>query len=147
MYNMPTVPSPGGYHQRKQQQVPPPPPSPPPPQHGPYDPGNWQLKWRKRTRYDANGFYIGAEIEQEATYLPPYLQPNQLQQPQKAQTSKLWVIVAIFVGAPLAIPTLIVGLMVLGVLASVLQQLWPAILVILLVLLLVYGLVRKRRRP
>jgi len=145
MHNMPTVPSPGGYHHRQQQQKVPPPP--PPPRYGPFDPSNWQLKWKKRTRFDANGYPIGSEIEQEAVYLPPYLQSQQLPQPQKTQSSKLWIIPVLFVLAPLALPVLIVGLMVLGVLASIVQQLWPVILVILLALLLAYGLVRKRRRP
>ena len=150
MYHLPTVPNPGSNHhnQHQRQQVPP----PPSPHHpsGPYDIGNWELRWRRRTTYDAKGRLIGTAVEEEAVYTPPHL--RQLQPPHMQRSGKglLWLLV-LFLLAPVALPLIILGLMLLGVLVSVLQQfVLPMILVVtgLLVFWLLYRLLcRMSRRP
>ncbi len=150
MYPLPTVPNPGSnhHHQRQRQQV------PPPPSHhhpsGPYDMGNWELRWRRRTTYDAKGRLIGTTVEEEATYTPPHLQQLHPPHLQRGGKGLLWLLV-LFLLAPITFPLIIFGLMLIGVLLSVLQQVvLPMIVVVtgLFVLLLLYRLLgRIPRRP
>ena len=129
MYQLPTVPNPGSNHHQHQRQQVPPPPSPHPPS-GPFDLGNWELRWRQRTTYDAQGRLIGTAVEEEATYTPPHLQQLQPHRMQRGGKGLLWLLV-LFLLLPLAFPLIIVGLMLIGVLVSVLQQLMlPIILVV-----------------
>ncbi len=150
MSHLPTVPNPGSNHhnQHQRQQVPPP-PSPHHP-YGPYDIGNWELRWRRRTTYDAKGRLIGTAVEEEAFYTPPHLRSLQPPQIQRGRQGLLWLLV-LFLFAPVAFPLIIFGLMLIGVLLSVLQQLvLPMILVVtgLLVLCPLYRfLYRMSRRP
>ena len=145
MSHLPTVPNPGSNHHQHQRQQVPPPPSPHHPS-GPYDIGNWELRWRRRTTYDAHGRLIGTDIQDEAAYTPPHLRP--LPPPvQRERQGRLWLLLVLFLMAPLAFPLIIVGLMLLSVVLSVLQQaLLPVVLVVtgLFMLLLIY---RKCRRP
>jgi len=149
MYHPPTVPNPGPNHHQHQRQQVPPPPSPHHPS-GPYDIGNWELRWRRRTTYDAKGRLIGADIQEEAAYTPPHLRPLQPPHMQLGRQGLLWLLV-LFLLAPVALPLIILGLMLLGVLVSVLQQfVLPMMLVVtgLLVLWLLYRLLyRMSRRP
>lgn len=144
MYHLPTVPNPRPNHHQHQRQQVPPPPSPHHPS-GPYDIGNWELRWRRRTTYDAYGRLVGTDIQEEATYTPPHLRP--LPPPmQRERQGLLWLFV-LFLMAPLAFPLIIVGLMLLSVILSVLQQvLLPVVLVVtgLFMLLLIY---RRCKRP
>jgi hypothetical protein len=148
MSHLPTVPHPGSNHQQQQrQQLPPLPPHPP---SGPYDIGNWELRWRRRTTYDAKGRLLGTVVEEDATYTPPHL--RQLQPPHRQRGGKglLWLLV-LFLLAPVAFPLIIFGLMLIGILVSLLQQLvLPIILVLigLFVLRLLSRLLgRMPRRP
>ncbi len=149
MYHLPTGPHPGSnYHNQHQRQQVPPPPSPHHPS-GPYDIGNWELRWRRRTTYDAKGRLIGTAVEEEAFYTPPHLRPLQPPQIQRGRQGLLWLLV-LFLFAPVAFPLIIFGLMLIGVLLSVLQQfVLPMILVVtgLLVLCPLYRfLCRMSRR-
>ena len=112
--------------------------------------GNWELKWRRRTTYDAQGRLIGTAVEEEATYTPPHLQHLQPPHMQRGGKGVPWLLV-LFLLLPLAFPLIIVGLMLIGVLVFVLQQMvLPIILVMtsFLVLLLLSRLFgRMPRRP
>jgi len=112
--------------------------------------GNWELKWRRRTTYDAQGRLIGTAVEEEATYTPPHLQHLQPPHMQRGGKGVPWLLV-LFLLLPLAFPLIIVGLMLIGVLLSVVQQvLLPIILVVtgLFVLRLLFRLLgRMPRRP
>ena len=112
--------------------------------------GNWELKWRRRTTYDAQGRLIGTAVEEEATYTPPHLQHLQPPHMQRGGKGVPWLLV-LFLLVPLAFPLIIVGLMLIGVLLSVVQQvLLPIILVVtgLFVLRLLFRLLgRMPRRP
>jgi len=149
MYHLPTMPNPGPNHHQHQRQQVPPPPSPHHPS-GPYDIGNWELRWRRRTTYDAKGRLIGTAVEEEAAYTPPHLRQLQPPHMQRGRQGLLWLLV-LFLLAPVALPLIILGLMLLGVLVSVLQQfVLPMMLVVagLLVLWLLYRLLcRMSRRP
>ncbi len=149
MYQLPTVPNPGSHHHQHQRQQVPPSPSPHPPS-GPFDIGNWELRWRRKTTYDAQGRLIGTAVEEEATYTPPHLQHLQPQRMQRGGKGLFWLLV-LFLLVPLAFPLIIVALMLIGVLLSVLQQLvLPIILVVtsLFVLLLLFRLLdRIPQRP
>lgn len=149
MSQLPTVPNPGSNQHHHQRQQVPPPPSPHPPS-GPYDIGNWELKWRRRTTYDAQGRLISTAVEEEAAYTPPHLQHLQPPHMQRGGKEVPWLLV-LFLLLPLAFPLIIVGLMLIGVLVLVLQQMvLPIILVMtsLLVLLLLSRLLgRMPRRP
>ncbi len=110
--------------------------------------GNWELRWRQRTTYDAQGRLIGTAVEEEATYTPPHLQHLQPPSMQRGGKGLLWLL-AFFLLAPVAFPLIIVGLMLIGVLVSVLQQMvLPIILVMtsLLVLLLLSRLFGRMPR-
>jgi len=142
--HLPTVPPPGSNHhnQHQRQQVPPPPS--PHPSTGPYDIGNWELRWRRRTTYDAKGRLIGTAVEEEASYTPPHLRHLQPPQMQRGGQGFLWLLV-LFLIVPLVFPLIIVGLMLLGVVLSVLQPLLLSmglIVIGLLVLLLLFRLLR-----
>jgi hypothetical protein len=144
MSHLPTGPHPGSNHhnQHQRQQVPP----PPSPHHptGPYDIGNWELRWRRRTTYDAKGRLIGADIQEEAIYTPPHLRQLQPPQMQRGRHGLLWLLV-LFLIAPLVFPLVIVGLMLLGVVLSVLRPLLLSmglVVIGLLVLLLLFRLLR-----
>jgi hypothetical protein len=146
MYLLPTVPNPGSnpYNQHQSQQVP---PSPSPSPHhptGPYDIGNWELRWRRRTTYDAKGRLTGTAVEEEAIYTPPHLRHLQPSQMQRGRQGLLWLLL-FFLLAPLVFPLVIVGLMLLGVVVSVLQPLLLSmglVVIGLLVLLLLFRLLR-----
>ncbi len=149
MYQLPTVPNPGSHHHQHQRQQVPPSPSPHPPA-GPFDIGNWELRWRRKTTYDAQGRLIGTAVEEEATYTPPHLQHLQPPHIQRGGKELLWFLV-LFLFVPVAFPLIIVALMLIGVLVSVLQP-WvlPIILVVtgLFVLRLLSRLFgRMPRRP
>jgi hypothetical protein len=144
MYRLPTVPYSGSNHhnQHQGQQIPP----PPSPHHpsGPYDIGNWELRWRRRTTYDAKGRLIGTAVEEEAIYTPPHLRHLQPPQMQRGRHGLLWLLV-LFLIAPLVFPLVIVGLMLLGVVLSVLRPLLLSmglVVIGLLVLLLLFRLLR-----
>jgi hypothetical protein len=149
MSHLPAVPHPGSNHHHHQRQQVPPPPSPHPPS-GPYDMGNWELRWRQRTTYDAQGRLIGTAVEEEATYTPPHLQHLQPPSMQRGGKGLLWLL-AFCLLAPVAFPLIILGLMLIGVLVSLLQQLvLPTLLVVigLFVLRLLSRLLgRMPRRP
>ena len=147
MSHLPTVPHPRSNHyQRQRQQVP---PSPYPP-CGPYDIGNWELRWRRRTTYDAKGRLIGTSIEENALYTPPHLQHMQLPRVQRGALGLLWLLL-LFLLAPLAFPLIIIGLLVLSILLAVLQKVLLTLLLVvagLLVLLLLFRPAgRIPRRP
>jgi|GEM_PF-2639238 len=148
MSHLPTVPHSGSnHHHQQRQQLPPLPPHPP---SGPYDIGNWELRWRRRTTYDAKGRLIGTTVEEDATYTPPHL--RQLQPPHLPRGGKglLWLLV-LFLLAPIALPLIIFGMMVLGILLAVLEKVLLAMVIAvagLLVLLLLFRLVgRMARKP
>ena len=149
MSHLPTVPHFGSnYHQHQRQQVPPS-PSPHPPT-GPYDLGNWELRWRRRTTYDAKGRLIGTTVEEDAFYTPPHLQGLQPPRLQRGGMGRLWPLV-LFLLAPAAFPLIIFGLLLLGMLLAVLQKVLMAMIMVvagLLVFLLLFRLVgRIARRP
>jgi len=149
MSHLPTVPHPGSnHHQHQRQQVP---PSPPPlPPSGPYDIGNWELRWRRRTTYDARGKLIGTTVEEDAVYTPPHLQRLQPPRVQRGGLGVFWLLI-LFLLAPAAFPLIIIGFLVLGMLLVVLQKvlLSMAIFVVcsLVILLLIRLVSRIARRP
>ena len=146
MSHLPTVPHSGSnHHHQQRQQLPPLPPHPP---SGPYDIGNWELRWRRRTTYDAKGRLLGTVVEEDATYTPPHLQ--QLQPPHRQRGGKglLWLLV-LFLLAPVAFPLIIFGLMVLSVLLAVLEKMLLTMVIAvagLLMLLLLFRLLGRIAR-
>ena len=148
MPHQPTVPYSGlNYHQQQQQQVP---PSSPHFSSGPYDMGNWEHRWRRKTTYNAQGQLIGTVIEEESTYTPPHLLRLQPSQRQRGGKGLLWLLL-LFLLAPLAFPLIIFGLIVLGILFALLQKMLLTLLLVvagLLVLLLLFRLAgRFPRKP